>query len=417
MENKQKPVERETRQLIQTYNVLLKSQIYAYFAKTQRDHFVGRAFKTLEKEKQIYIHQDLEMAAINEEAFKARNVGTLQAFWVLLDIMDQKEVDQHFLASKEEYPVRIVLCGEGEIYDILYVSENEVQVTNNLFTRKMTDDCGHIVIVEKPGYIHEIRIPDVLGFCTVKEGGEIDITEMRMDENDSFFKLKEQLEDAQKLMGRMEQYIVEARGVLQSCIRRQSEFQYAYLGDMIQETAKTSERLTDKLRRLTLEIVVNPKEYEKYKEDLVLIHGIELEYKDEILRVSAPVLIPHRKDCYTDYLYKPLHTAFRNWCMQRAEEKLEIPTYTNCTICFVHVYDETLPLARVRDHDNYEEKHVQDIITNFFLRSDSGLYTNTCHVTRMGEEDRTLLYVMDSSKFPAWISDFGKETGIEKNHE
>lgn len=117
---------------------------------------------------------------------------------------------------------------------------------------------------------------------------------MRMDENDSFFKLKEQLEDAQKLMGRMEQYIVEARGVLQSCIRRQSEFQYAYLGDMIQETAKTSERLTDKLRRLTLEIVVNPKEYEKYKEDLVLIHGIELEYKDEILRVSAPVLIPHR---------------------------------------------------------------------------------------------------------------------------
>ena len=71
MENKQKPVERETRQLIQTYNVLLKSQIYAYFAKTQRDHFVGRTFKTLEKEKQIYIHQDLEMAAINEEAFKS----------------------------------------------------------------------------------------------------------------------------------------------------------------------------------------------------------------------------------------------------------------------------------------------------------------------------------------------------------
>ena len=174
MENKQKPVDREARQLIQTYNVLLKSQIYAYFAKTQRDHFVGRAFKTLEKEKQIYIHQDLEMAAINEEAFKTRNVGTLQAFWVLLDIMDQKEVDQHFLASKEEYPVRIVLCGEGEIYDILYVSENEVQVTNNLFTRKMTDDSGHIVIVEKPGYIHEIRIPDVLGFCTVKEGGEIE---------------------------------------------------------------------------------------------------------------------------------------------------------------------------------------------------------------------------------------------------
>ena len=136
---------------------------------------------------------------------------------------------------------------------------------------------------------------------------------MRMDENDSFFKLKEQLEDAQKLMGRMEQYIVEARGVLQSCIRRQSEFQYAYLGDMIQETAKTSERLTDKLRRLTLEIVVNPKEYEKYKEDLVLIHGIELEYKDEILRVSAPVLIPHRKDCIPLFEIGACRERRRSW--------------------------------------------------------------------------------------------------------
>ena len=111
---------------------------------------------------------------------------------------------------------------------------------------------------------------------------------MRMDENDSFFKLKEQLEDAQKLMGRMEQYIVEARGVLQSCIRRQSEFQYAYLGDMIQETAKTSERLTDKLRRLTLEIVVNPKEYEKYKEDLEREREKYLEAEDADDDPEAP---------------------------------------------------------------------------------------------------------------------------------
>lgn len=144
---------------------------------------------------------------------------------------------------------------------------------------------------------------------------------------------------------------------------------------------------------------------------------MELEYKDEILRVSAPVLIPHRKDCYTDYLYKPLHTAFRNWCMQRAERSWKFRHIQIVRFVLYMFMMKHFLLARVRDHDNYEEKHVQDIITNFFLRSDSGLYTNTCHVTRMGEEDRTLLYVMDSSKFPAWISDFGKETGIEKNHE
>ena len=94
------------------------------------------------------------------------------------------------------------------------------------------------------------------------------------------------------------------------------------------------------------------------------IQGLQLK-KDEILRVSAPVLIPHRKDCYTDYLYKPLHTAFRNWCMQRAEEKLEIPNIYKLYDLFDHVYDETLPLARVRDHDNYEEKHVQILLQIF----------------------------------------------------
>lgn len=49
MENKQKPVERETRQLIQTYNVLLKSQIYAISQKPKEDHFVGRAFRRRKK--------------------------------------------------------------------------------------------------------------------------------------------------------------------------------------------------------------------------------------------------------------------------------------------------------------------------------------------------------------------------------
>ena len=52
MENKQKPVERETRQLIQTYNCALKiSEFMHIYAKTQRDHFVGRAFKDAGKRK------------------------------------------------------------------------------------------------------------------------------------------------------------------------------------------------------------------------------------------------------------------------------------------------------------------------------------------------------------------------------
>ena len=53
MENKQRAVERELRDLIQKYNVLYKSQIYEYFAKDGREQFVGRALKALEKEREI----------------------------------------------------------------------------------------------------------------------------------------------------------------------------------------------------------------------------------------------------------------------------------------------------------------------------------------------------------------------------
>lgn len=83
-----------------------------------------------------------------------------------------------------------------------------------------------------------------------------------------------------------------------------------------------------------------------------------------------------------------------------------VPEYEKCTVCFMHLYDEKLPIARVRDHDNCEEKHVLDVISNFFLVSDGGLYLDTYHFTRMGEQDGTRIFIMDTSLFPEWISRF-----------
>ena len=156
MENKQRPVIAETRELVQKYHVLEKAQIYAYFALDGRDHFVGKAFKALEKERQVFIHPELEVVAASEEAIAAKDLGTMKAVWVLVDVMKKKQVEEHFPASKEEYPVRIVFYGEGEIFDILYISEEEV------------------IVVENPDYISAIHIADVIGYCVVKEGGEVE---------------------------------------------------------------------------------------------------------------------------------------------------------------------------------------------------------------------------------------------------
>ena len=52
--------------------------------------------------------------------------------------------------------------------------------------------------------------------------------------------------------------------------------QYENFNDLILEAARQSERLTEKMRRLVLEVTFDTRKYEAYKEDLIGIHGIEV---------------------------------------------------------------------------------------------------------------------------------------------
>ena len=230
-------------------------------------------------------------------------------------------------------------------------------------------------------------------------------------------KLKAQLDDAQKTAGGVEQNLAEARNILQAYARKSTNLRYTNFSEMVLESSKKAEYLTEKLRRLSLEVTLDTQKYERYKSDLAFIHGIEVEFDGEVLEVSLPVLVPHRKGNYTDFLYKPLYTALQHWCLKQAENNDILPQYEKCTVCFLHLYDETLPLARVRDHDNYEEKHILDVLTNFFLASDGGLYLDTYHVTRLDKQDRTKIYIMDSGVFPEWLGKFYPQKGIEKSEE
>ena len=220
--------------------------------------------------------------------------------------------------------------------------------------------------------------------------------------------MKKQLNEAQKLASDVERLLAESRNLVACYTRSHAESGYESLTDMVLEASKSGEALTERLRRLSLEVVLDDMKYEQYQSELVRIHGIEVAFSDGILEVTAPVLVPHRKESYTDYLYKPLHTAFWQWCRKRKEENKEVPEFQKCTVCFLHLYDRELPLGRVRDHDNMEEKHVLDVISNFFLVSDGGLHADTYHLTRMAGRDATKIYVMDAEKFPLWVRAFGQ---------
>ena len=158
-QNKQRGVERELKELVQKYNVLEKGQIYAYFEKDGRERFVGRALKTLEKDRMIYTNNETKQIASSESAYETWERGTSTCWWVLLDLMDQK---------------RIVFVGDGEIFDILYVAPEDIELTNQLFVRRKIDGCGHVVVVEEAESIPKIQVSDVIGYCTVKEDGEVE---------------------------------------------------------------------------------------------------------------------------------------------------------------------------------------------------------------------------------------------------
>lgn len=232
----------------------------------------------------------------------------------------------------------------------------------------------------------------------------------RIYEQDALLKMQKQLDHVQQVAGEVEQRVAEARTILRSYIRKDRAADYGSMNDMVLEAAKSSEYLTERLRRLTLELTLDRHKYADYKQELVVIHGIEVEFLKEILEISMPVMVPHRKNGYTDFLYKPLYTALQHWCVKQAEQESIIPFFEYATVCFVHEYDKELPLARVRDHDNMEEKQILDVIDNFFLKSDSGKYVNTYHEIRMADKDRTRIYVMAQTDFSGWL--LGRKTAF-----
>ena len=94
----QKQVERQILELVKTYNVLYKKQIYAFFAVDGKEKFVGKALHALLKERLIYMNEITKTVSQHEEAYQFREKGTLKAFWVLLSLMEQKKIERHFLA-------------------------------------------------------------------------------------------------------------------------------------------------------------------------------------------------------------------------------------------------------------------------------------------------------------------------------
>ena len=158
--------------LIRKYNVMELGQVELFFPGERTG--VIRAMRRLEKNRQIFRNPYTGLVSSSGFAYSVKDEGTIRALWVLGDMVGKRKIEGHFLAQREDFPVRIVFFDSGEIYDILYVGIGDVKLVNGIYGKMRRPEGRHIVVIEDKELMGQIKIPDVVGFCLVRDSGEVE---------------------------------------------------------------------------------------------------------------------------------------------------------------------------------------------------------------------------------------------------
>lgn len=169
--------------------------------------------------------------------------------------------------------------------------------------------------------------------------------------------------------------------------------------------ALRAERIACQLRNLVYASDLPAKNH--YMKQAALAHEISIQREAAILSIRLPGLLPKRK-AHTNaaFLNEPLNYSMQDYLKQHS-----LPLFENCVVCFSQVYDQQLPLRRIRDYDNLEFKQILDTIATYVLRDDTGLFCDVFHTTEFGEKDYTVIYIMEKILFPDWIK--GRKSGLQ----
>lgn len=163
------------------------------------------------------------------------------------------------------------------------------------------------------------------------------------------------------------------------------------------DTALLAERTACSIRNLVFDADLMPRQ--EFLLQSAHIQGIQVSHSDGIVTIRLPGLLPKRSNrINTAFLTEPLCA-----CLEEYEKEHALPRYHSCVVCFLHIYDCTLPSRRVRDYDNLECKQLLDTAAAFLMTDDSGLLCDLYHTTLSGNEDYTMLIIMNKNRFPSWL--------------
>lgn len=168
-------------------------------------------------------------------------------------------------------------------------------------------------------------------------------------------------------------------------------------GKLSMEAALKSERITCKLR--TLVYGNNQVAKDVYLDSAIITQNISVHTEDNILSVMLPGLLPKRKlHVNMSFLYEPLNHA-----LFKFQHEHHITYYSDCVVCFCHIYDRSLSTDRIRDYDNLECKQILDVIASYVLVDDTSLLCDLFHTMEYSDTDCTMIYVMEKRVFPEWL--------------
>ncbi len=132
-----------------------------------------------------------------------------------------------------------------------------------------------------------------------------------------------------------------------------------------------------------------------------IMQGIKICFREDFFEITLPCLFPKRKQRQsTEFLIDPVYFILS----QYADEN-KLPKFSQCVVCFSHIYSRELSFNRIRDYDNLELKQLLDVIAAFVMEDDTGFLCDTYNTTEIGENDCTRVTVMNKNHFLEWLGE------------
>ena len=179
------------------------------------------------------------------------------------------------------------------------------------------------------------------------------------------------------------------------------------------EQAMRMEEESEKLTLLTRNLPYytgKPTVWEDVRECISKIVQVDIGFTEENwFCVRMPTLLPKKEHGSVDYLRQVLFPALNRLFGAKGRVR-----YEDAVLIFRHVYDKDFPERWKRDHDNYENNQVADIVALYVLPDDSPLFCSRYHTSAVGELNRTEVYVVPKTDFAKWL---GKEKSYPREGE